>query len=365
MLTATAAVRGRGAVKILDAYIARRVAAGALLALAVLLSLTAVVSLIEELDSVGRGRYALDDAIEFVLLTLPRHAFVLFPFAAVIGALVGLGTLAVSSELTVVRASGVSVGRIVVAVLKGALALMVVAVLLGEVVAPWCERHAQTRRAAALDESHGWGDGYWIRDGRHFVNVSRVRPDGRVEDMYIYELDTRGALRTVTHARRGRYRDGAWMLDSVRRSEVSADGVVTRFAPSTVWRARFGPDLVKLATARLESLSGRALVRYIAYLRENRLDTAAYELALGMKVVYPIATGVMIVLAVPLVLGRLGGAAFGNRILAGCLIAVAFHIVNEVFGTLGIVYGFNPVLSASVPTLSFLAAGVWLLWRVR
>ena len=351
--------------KILDAWIARNVAGGALLALAVLLALSAVVSFVDELEVVGRGRYGIGGAIEFVLLTLPRHAFVLFPLAAVIGALVGLGTLTVTSELAVVRASGVSVARIVGSVLKGGFVLVAVAVVLGEVAAPWGERLAESRRAAALEKSHGRGDGYWIREGRRFVNAVRVRPDDRVQDMYIYELDAEGALRTVTHARQAQYRDSAWVLDSVRRSEVSTGGVVTRFAPREVWETRFGPDLVKLSSARLESLSGRALLRYIDYLRDNRLETATYELALWTKVVYPLATAVMIVLAVPLVLGRLGGTGIGPRILVGCLIAVSFHVVNEVSGKLGLVYGLSPLVSAFAPTVMFLAAGVWMLHRLR
>ena len=351
--------------RILDAYIARYVVGGTLLALAVLLSLTAVVGFVEELDLVGRGHYGIGDAVEFVLLTLPRHAFVLFPLAAVIGALIGLGTLAMSSELAVVRASGVSVGRIVGSVLKGALALMVVAVVVGEIVAPRCERLAESRRAAALDVAQGRGDGFWVRDGRRFVNAIRIGPDDGVEDMYIYEIDPEGALRTVTHAGKARYSDGAWTLESVRRSDVSVDGVETRVAPQLRWETRFGPDLVKLASVRLESLSTRALARYIGHLRDNRLETAAYELALWTKVVYPIATGVMIVLAVPLVLGRLGGFGIGQRILSGCLIAVTFHVVNEVSGKMGIVYGLSPVLSAFAPTLLFLAIGAGLLRRVR
>ena len=351
--------------RILDAWIARHVVGGTLLALAVLLSLTAVVTFVEELDEVGKGRYGVGGAIEYVLLTVPRHAVVLFPLASVIGALIGLGTLAVSRELAVVRVSGVSVARTVGSVLMGAVALMVVAVVVGEVVAPYCERLAQARRAAALDEAQNRGAGYWVREGRHFVNAVRVRPDDTVEDMYIYEIGPDGTLRTVTHAGRAQYRDGAWVLESVLWSEVSADGVVPWSTPSVAWETRLRPDLVKLASARLESLSGRALVRYIDYLRENRLETAAYELALWMKIVYPLATGVMIVLAVPLVLGRLGGAGIGQRILAGCLIAVTFHVVNEVSGKMGIVYGLSPALSAFAPTLVFLAAGVWMLHRVR
>ena len=351
--------------KILDTYIARHVVGGALLALAVLISLVAVISFVEDLGPVGRGRYGIGAAVEFMLLTLPRHAFVLFPIAAVIGALIGLGTLSASSELRVIRAAGVSIGRIIVSVLKGALLLVVVAVLVGEVVAPYCERLAQARRSAAIEESPGWGNGFWIRDGQSFVNVFRVWPGDRVEDMFIYEFDAEGRLRVATHAERAEYRDGGWALESVRRSEVSADGVAILSAENTVWPARFGTDLVELAFARPESLSGFALARYIDYLEDNRLDTAVYELALWTKVTYPLATGVMLFLAVPLVLGRLDGAGIGKRILAGCLIAVTFHIVNEVSGKTGIVYGLSPLMCAFAPLLLFLVVGAWLLRQVR
>ena len=351
--------------KILDAYIARHVAGGTLIALAVLLALTAVVAFVDELDTVGGGRYGVGTAIEFVLLTLPRHAFVLFPLAAVVGTLVGLGALAVSTELTVARAAGVSTGRIVGSALRGALVLMGIAILVGEFVAPYCERLAQTRRATAIGESSERGAGSWIRDGRRFVNVIGVRPDGRIEDMFVYEIDGEGALRSIVHAERARYRDSTWTLESVHRSEIALTGIVTQFAPTEVWDARFGPDLVNLASARLESLSILALVRYIDYLRANRVDTAAYELALWTKIVYPLATGVMILLSVPLVLGRLARAGVGQRILIGCLIAVTFHVVNGVSAKVGIVYGLDPILSAFAPTTLFLGVGVALLRQVR
>ena len=351
--------------KILDMYIARHVVGGTMLALAVLVSLVAVVTFVDDLDSVGQGRYGIGAAIEFMILTLPRQAFILFPLAAVIGTLIGLGSLAASSELGVIRAAGVSIGRIVGSVLKGALLLVVIAVLIGEVVAPWCERLAQARRTAALDESSGGRYGFWVRDGRSFVNMLRVWPGNRVEDMFIYEFDAERRLRTASHARRAEYRDGAWRLESVRHSDVSADGVTTRSTGTMVSPAQFGPDLIELASARLESLSGFALARYIRYLGNNRLDTAVYELALWTKIAWPLATGVMIFLAAPLVLGRLGEARIGQRILVGCLVAVTFHVVNEISGKAGIVYGLNPALSAFAPTLAFLAAGVWLLRRMR
>ena len=350
--------------RLLDAYIARNVALGALLALAVLISLAAVVTFVDDLDSIGKQSYGILEAIEFTLLTLPRQAFVMFPFAAVIGALVGLGALSASSELSVVRTAGVSSLRVVGSVLMGAVPLVVVAVVVGEIVAPFCERLGQARRAAALVEPSDRGQGFWIRDGPRFVNVENVGSDDRIERLNVYELGTGGGLRAAMHARSGEFRDSAWILQGVRRSELSQRGVLVRAAAREAWPARFGPDYFELTSARVDSLSAPDLARYIGYLRDNRLETAVYELALWRKVAHPLATGVMVFLAVPLVLGRFGGVGVGQRILAGCLIAVTFHVVNEISGEAGIVYGLSPAICAFAPMLAFLGAGAWLFRRV-
>ena len=351
--------------RLLDAYIARQVALWALVALAVLVALSAVVTFVDDLDSVGQRNYGIREAIEFTILTLPRQAFVLFPFAAVIGTLVGLGALSASSELSVVRTSGVSSARVVGSVLKGAALLVICAVLIGEVAAPYCERLGQSRRTALLAGPSERADGFWVRDGQRFVNVTHLGSDDRIEDLFVYELDTGGGLRAVMHAESGEYRDSEWILQGIRESELSQRGIEVRTAAREVWPARFRPDFFELASARMESLSVLSLARYIDYLRDNRLETAVYELALWKKVAHPLSTGVMIFLAAALALGRLGGSGAGQRILAGCLIAVTFHVVNEIAGEAGIVYGISPPLSAFAPTLVFLATGWWLLHRAR
>ncbi len=78
----------------------------------------------------------------------------MLPMAALIGCLVGLGTLASNSELTIMRAAGVSLSRIVWAVMKPMLVLMLAGILVGEYVAPWTENIAQSGRALA----QGGGD---------------------------------------------------------------------------------------------------------------------------------------------------------------------------------------------------------------
>lgn len=351
----------------LDRYIGRHVVVGVLLALSVLVALFTFITFVDDLGDIGRGSYTLATSLEYVLLTVPRRTFQLFPLAALVGSLAGLGVLAGSSELTVVRASGVSLARITLAVMRAGALLMVAAILIGEVVAPACERLAQEQRALAMsgNTASRLGSGVWLREGTSFINIQQVLPDKQLGNVYIYEFDEHHRLQVATLAKSARYENGKWVLNDVHQSVITDHGVTERTMPRTVWGSLLAPDVVKLVAAEPDSMSVPALFHYIGFLEKNDLNTARYEIALWSKLAYPVATLVMIFLAIPLVLGRLSPVGIGQRILVGTLAGIAFHILQESSTHLGIVYGFSPALSALAPTLLFLAIGVRLMARVR
>lgn len=93
----------------LDRYIGIHVFLAILTVLGIIVGLALLFAFIDELGDV-QGNYGLGDALQYVLLTSPRRLYDMLPMAALIGCLIGLGTLASSSELTIMRAAGVSWG---------------------------------------------------------------------------------------------------------------------------------------------------------------------------------------------------------------------------------------------------------------
>ncbi len=351
---------------ILDRYLATHVTWGALLTLCVLLALFTFVALADELGDVGKGDYTVLRAFEYMLLSLPQRAFLLFPFAALVGTLVGLGTLSSSSELTVMQASGLSAARISVAVLAAGLGLAIISMLVGEFIAPLSERLAHERRSVAISSriDVNTNYGFWVRDGSSFVNIRRALPGNHAEGVYIYEFDAEKQLRVATYARQARYEDGRWILEGIRQSDIREHRVSNREIEQAVWDAMFKPDLVDVVAVKPESLSAIGLYRYMDYLRENGLSTARFELAFWTKIVYPVATVVMIFFALPLVLGILRSAGVGQRILVGSMVGMAFHIINQISGDIGLVYGLSPFFSAVLPTLVFFAIGMMMMRKL-
>ena len=105
-----------GALKLHDSYIARTVVLTVLATWGVLLGLDVVMAFAGEFGEIGKGSYTINHAIAATALTIPWRGYNLFPTAAVIGSLLGLGQLAATSELTALRALGLSRRRLSVSV---------------------------------------------------------------------------------------------------------------------------------------------------------------------------------------------------------------------------------------------------------
>jgi len=352
--------------RILDRYIGITVIGGTLLALLVLLALFSFVAFIGEQSDIGRANYGVTDALLYVLMMMPTMAYQLLPLAALLGSLAGLGVLASHNELLVLRASGISLQRIILAVMKAGALLMLLAVFLSEFVVAGSEQKANEMRASALSTrvAYRTSDGFWTRNEHSFINVHTVLSDGRLAGVLIYEFDDLQHLRRVTQARQARYVDDHWELEGVVRTEFDHEQIMSRQLNSVSWQTLLDPQLLDIVAVKPQSLSATGLYHYIQYLTGNGLDAARYEMELWVKLVLPLATGVMVFLAVPFVFGSLRSVGIGQRIMMGTILGITFYLLNQIFNYVSLAYQFNPVVSAILPTLLFFALGVLLLRRM-
>ncbi len=339
--------------KILDRYIGRTVLTYTLVVLAVLLSIYFFSTLVDELDYVGTNRYTLPVALEYCIMLMPRQAYELFPMVALLGSMLGLGTLASSNELTVIRAAGVSVQRLTLAVMKMALLLMLAVAAVGEFAAPALEQQARIIRAEAISHnvSINTKEGLWARDGDTYVNIRLLLPAGLASDVSLYIFDDTRRLQETVHAEKAVYRNGGWMLEGVVRSDISAERVTTKVEDEERWETRLTPEVMNVAALPADKLAIWELIGYVVFTRSNGLDASTYELALWTRLASPFAVVGMMLLAVPFVFGSLRSVGIGVRVTVGGLLGIGFYMFNAVFGPFAIVYHIPPALSAVMPTL--------------
>lgn len=348
-----------------DRYIGRHVLVAMLLVFAILLALLIFLELINALRTYGQGSFGLYEVIRYVALTLPRQIYELFPIAVLLGTMLGLSWLALGSELTAMRAAGISLARIAVSAMKAGFLLVVFCIVIGETVVPISDTAAQRGKAEALQ----WGlyrerTGLWLRDATSFVNIGEILPDLTLLNVNIYRFDRAERLRTQTYARRARFEPPVWRLEDVNESRINDTGVRTHRAQTAIWQADVTPEVVRIFAVRPESLSSIDLYEYIQHLRRNHQETDRYELAFWRKLCLPVSTAVMVLLAVPAVFGQARSGGMGHRVFLGLVLGLTFDILNRGFGYLSLLYGLSPLMSVLAPIVLFLLLALYLLRRV-
>lgn len=349
----------------LDRYIGTQVFVAILAVLGIILGLAMLFAFIDELSDLNKGDYGLTQALWYVLLTAPRRAYEMLPMAALIGCLIGLGTLASNSELTIMRAAGVSIGRIVWAVMKPMLALMLAGILIGEYVAPWSENQAQANRAmaqgggAAQSSKHGM----WHRQGQEYVHINAVQPHGVLLGVTRHRFDDERRMQSASFARRAEYQGDHWVLRNVETTYLYEDRSEVTMQDEERWDIELNPELLGTVVMAPESLSVSGLWRYIHYLGEQGLNNARYWLAFWGKVLQPLVTAALVLMAISFIFGPLRSVTLGQRVFTGVLVGSVFRIAQDLLGPSSLVFGFSPLLAVLVPAGICALAGVWLLRR--
>jgi lipopolysaccharide export system permease protein len=341
---------------ILDRYIVRAILGSVLLVLAVFVVLGGLFAFISQQGNIGVGHYTLLDALWFTLLNVPEQAYQLLPITTVIGSLIGLGALARGSEITVIRATGVSVRRLAGAALIGALILIGAEAVVGEFVAPQLQEAASQQRAFSQYNtiSFGGGTGAWARDGDLILNVSRQSGSRRFGGMQVFELSPTHQLLAIGHATRATAAGGdRWLLDHYTASHFSGDEVTVRPSGPKVLHSNISASFLGFAVQDPAQMTLRSLWQLIGYYRANSIDASQYVFAFWSRIARTVAIVFSVLLAVPLVLGSMRSAGAGARTMLGLGIGIAFFLLQRLIESGTIVFHLNPVILAWLPTVLF------------
>jgi lipopolysaccharide export system permease protein len=349
----------------LDRYVARHVLNATLVVVLVIIGLDAVFALVDELKRL-KGDYQLLEALQFIFMRLPRRAYEYMPLACLIGCLAGLGSMAASSELTVMRAAGMSIRRISVAVMKPVLVLMLISMATAEYAIPTLERMAQSQKAVAQgkgDTLSNSGKGFWHREGDTFMRFTAVEPNGVLHGLTLYRFDEQGHLQQVRTASRAIYQRQYWQMEQVTDVLLSESQVERRQHDSLRWETGLTPQSLSVVMVEPRDMSISNLYRYTRYVEQQGLNADNYLLSFWRKVTQPMSTLALVLLGVSFIFGPLRSVTPGYRIFTGILVGLVYKYAEELLAPASIVFGFAPLWASVVPIILCSLAAVLLLRR--
>jgi len=348
----------------LDWYVCKSVSTSIALVLVLIVGMDFVFALIDELQDL-RGEYGRWQAIIYVATTIPKRIYEYLSLSALIGALIGLGALANTSELTVMRAAGISIARIAWAVIKPILVFAAFGLALGEYVVPVTETFAQSQRAMAQSGNKALSsrDGYWHREGESFVHVNAVMPGGYLYGVTHYQFNESQELVSAGFSQRAVFEQDHWLLEGVTTTLIDGEKTQVIEKENARWDTGLTPELLSLLVVKPEDLSIVGLRSYSSYLEAQGLDAKRHLLALWKKALAPIATIVMVLVAISCVFGPMRSVTMGYRIFVGVILGLLFRYTDEFMRPASVVFDFNPLYASTLPILAFLILALILFRR--
>lgn len=352
--------------KILAKHVVQTTGLAMLGTVGILLLLQLLFGYLAELSDLNTDYNALQ-ALQYTLWSAPSKLLELLPIAALIGSVVGLGSMASNSELVVMRSVGVSLWRIVGWTIRPALLLIVLSFALSQWVIPHSNEYAKAAKkrnyAAALGEVRG----YWTKEGQRFVYIDYANAKGELHQVQVLDFDANNRLVATLNAQKGQFAQAQqWHLQQVDQVDIFPLGHAQRTTRMQDTLAlALQPKYVHMVTVDPEDLAPSQLLSFMGYMHEYSQIPKKYELAFWQKVAEPFSLIALVVVACSFVFGPLRQQSMGFRLVIALFTGLGFYYVQDFLGYASLVYSPSAAWFVFLPILFLLAAGAYLLHRVR
>lgn len=354
--------------RILSRYLIRATLLSVLGVTILLLGLYTLIELVREARGLGGG-YGVMQLAWYLVQTMPRRLYDVFPFAALIGSLLALALLAAGRELVAMRSVGFDRLMVMICVLAGCLLLTAAVMLVAELLMPEFEVNARIdREHARSGQVHlgRWGD-LWLRDGPHMLHVNTVVWHGEEElefaDITVYRLGDEMRPESMILSPRGRHTRTGWELDAARVVGLDVPEMAEQpgriVLPSSLER-----EIFAAAVSRPRTLGVFDLSRIIGFLEDNDIDAGPYRMAFWSRLYYPVGIVAMLLVGMPFVVHGVRTVGWGLGVFAGIGLGLVFFILNRMAQGVALVLPVPVWLGALLPALLFGFAGLLLLRRL-
>lgn len=342
------------------------------LALAAFAGIYLLVDFFEKVDDFIEHQARVSQYILYFANKIPMIVVQIAPMAVLMGVFMTLGGLSRNSELTAMRACGISLWRITIPLLATALLITGTMQMANEYVVPLSAQkinhilHTQVRGKPQLVIKR---DRLWFREGNAIINVRLALPEkNALQGVTLFRIGEDFSLRSRIDAPKAAYDRGSWLFENVTLRQFSADAAevttVEHFDRKPVELAKT-PDDFRIAERKTEELGVRALSKMSRKLAEEGYDATRYRVDMQARLATPFASVIMAFLGIPFALQKKRGASLAMGITISVAIGITYHIIQAMLLAFGYSAVIPPVVAAWAPNLLFGLFGIWLLLMVR
>jgi len=358
---------------IIDDFVLREFVMYLAMVLSTFILLTLVFTFFELLGDIVRNKVPVITLGAYLLNVTPSMIYLMTPLSVLIAVLVTFGLMQKTNELTAMKATGISLYRIILPVLVIAGVISCGLFFFDQFYIP----KANTRQETLRNQIKGKPPQTYLRPDRKWIFGENntiyyyefFDPDqDRFGSFSAFQLDphTFQITRRI-YAARGHFEEGLnkWVFESgwQRSLQGSAIADFKTFDVATFADIRESPQYFKKEVKQSSEMNYDELRRYIHDLQQSGFDVVRLRVQLHKKFAFPVITFIMAVLAIPFSLstGR-KGALTGVAVAIG--IAIVYLVTSGLFEAMGNANQLPAALAAWAPDIIFGMAGGYLVLKV-
>jgi len=302
------------------------------------------IGLVSELEVLS-GQYNLWQACGYVLAQLPYQLLGLSPLVVLVGTLLGLGLLAKTGELLAMQIVGMQLSRLMGAVLRLSVVLGFSIVLLGEMVSSVWLHQAENKKLHLMASGQALRilHGIWIKDKRDYIYIGDYDGTQTIQQVMRFHFNEQYALTAVSQAQRGVLHDNHWMMQQVQTHHLDMEHITTDKQAEQIWSLKVPPSVFLLTKINPEELTLTELYAYMREQASHETQSGIYALVFWQRMFQPLQVILMMLLAVPCVLGPLRASGLGFKIIVGIVMGLGCFMLNRLFGFASLVLQISPL----------------------
>ncbi len=357
--------------KIRDRYITKTLLSYTSVVLLVWLSIYSFFNFLEELDSIGKADYTTLEAIKYILLQMPELAYKQASPVILLGCVLGMGYLATTNQLVVLRVSGNSILKLTAITIKIALTFIIVILAFGEFFVPLASEEGEKGRAKALGQSFALQsrEGFWIREGGNYINAINNIDSSSFTDVTIYQVSPSNKIETIITSESADF-DGTTTTLAMKNANIISINEINNSIEITSKKRNnynkivsFDQDLIESLKKEPKELTTRKIYKHIQFLDDNKQASSIYKVELYKRLIKPVTLVAMILLAMLFIFGSNRDVSLGRKIFFGITLGLSFEMLSRVGSALSLSFNLSPLMSAVLPTLVIIVLAIVFLSR--
>ena len=363
--------------RILDEYVVREFLGIFFLVLAGFVMLMLVFTFFELIGDILRNHIALTMIGEYLVNLTPSMLYQITPLAILIAVLVTFGMLNRNSEIVAMKATGISLYRLVIPIVSISAIMALSLFLFDQFYLPQANRRQEALHniikgkppQTVLHPEQNWifGQPHHGEPGRIFYYQFFDPDRNQFANLSLFEFDpSTFALSRRIFAARAVWDAGSstWIFLNGWQRDIAGANVTEyrEFKQTSFAEIHEDPGYFKKESLQAQEMNFGQLDRYIGDLRQSGFDTMRLRVELWHKLAYPLVAIIMAVLAVPFALsmGRRGSL---TGIAMAIAVALAYWVVDGLFGAMGNVNYLPAALAAWSSDVLFGLVGGYLLLK--